>query len=192
MKDTNRLIISGFCILLTLALLTGCSFFDSKKTGTVTGIDSKRTPVDPIEGTALGDPKYLNIEIPESSSDAVSSPTSIFYDPNNKPENLADNFLPEWVEKPAATAQSPGTEQVAAESKTPANTGKKASDTQKSPVKTDNIDAKLAAAKVRLYKAYDEYTKLSTTGGEGNVEEALREYQEAHKEVKRLQAEAKK
>jgi hypothetical protein len=44
----------------------------------------------------------------------------------------------------------------------------------------------LEAAKERYLKAFEIYTKLVTTGGAGNVEEALKEYKESYAIYKKL------
>jgi len=45
----------------------------------------------------------------------------------------------------------------------------------------------LAEARQRKEKAFERYTRLVTTGGEGDVQEALREYREAAARLKELE-----
>ncbi len=69
----------------------------------------------------------------------------------------------------------------------PANTG--TSDT--TPVVIGGSDAgsdALAAAHQRYIQAYNEYTQLVTTGGSGNVKEALAKYKAAYAEYMQLKA----
>jgi len=53
----------------------------------------------------------------------------------------------------------------------------------------DDYLKRLSAAKTRYEAAYSRYTTLTTTGGPGNVQEALDEYREAHRALKELEAE---
>lgn len=58
------------------------------------------------------------------------------------------------------------------------------------PQAADSVaEAGLARAKADYQKAFEEYTRLVTTGGDGDVEAALSRYRVAHSRYKQLQAE---
>ena len=54
------------------------------------------------------------------------------------------------------------------------------------PTAVDSLDAQYRAARARYDVAYKEYTRLMSTGGEGNVEVALQEYRKTYAEVMRI------
>lgn len=54
------------------------------------------------------------------------------------------------------------------------------------PTEVDSLDAQYRAARARYDVAYKEYTRLMSTGGEGNVEVALQEYRRTYAEVMRI------
>lgn len=55
------------------------------------------------------------------------------------------------------------------------------------PPGTEAPNDPLAEARARKEKAFERYTRLVTTGGEGDVQEALREYREAAARLKELE-----
>ena len=50
----------------------------------------------------------------------------------------------------------------------------------------DSLDVQYRAARARYDVAYKEYTRLMSSGGEGNVEVALQEYRKTYAEVMRI------
>jgi len=54
------------------------------------------------------------------------------------------------------------------------------------PPVVDSTDVQYRDVKARFDRAYGEYTRLISTGGEGNVQVALQEYRAAYAELQRL------
>lgn len=54
------------------------------------------------------------------------------------------------------------------------------------PTAVDSLDAQYRAARARYDVAYKEYTRLMSTGGEGDVRVALQEYRMAYADAKRF------
>lgn len=54
------------------------------------------------------------------------------------------------------------------------------------PTAVDSLDVQYRAARTRYDVAYKEYTRLMSTGGEGNVQVALQEYRKTYAEVMRI------
>jgi hypothetical protein len=207
MKQREIIITTGFCIILTLVLLTGCSFSTPGKPGINPGTKTDKPVSNPADITIPLNPEYLNREIPDITDEIFTSPSSLFYDPDRKKSAyLADNFLPDdigisgeiaRIPETTALTTSPGISDTSAKTvkKTPPSpktTTAAAAKTVPSQKNISDYEKRLAAARARKDKAFEEYTNLSTGGAKGNVEKALKEYRDAVNELKKLEAEAKK
>jgi hypothetical protein len=208
MHKYEKVINKGFYfifIFIFMVCVIGCSFLNSGKSAEIESISRNEAGnrdsilvANSAGEVAPGDPKYLNIEITRVTSDVLSSRSSIFYDPNrSNTEYLADNFLPEELVQSAASAV-PATKPVVKSTTIPVTTGKdvpKTTTNQKTTPSvpgSNNLNARLAAARARKDKAFEEYTNISTGKTKGDSQKALKEYQEALAALRKLEAEAGK
>ncbi len=165
--------------LAWLLLCTGCFWGGSSPFGQDRDQQSPTARVEPdpdsfaLSGAGGEAPSEaaLNPRLP--GKEVGEDPGSLYYlaDPGDDSFAVA-GFEAEGAVRPppARTPEAPGPEAPGLEAPGP-----------------ESPPDRLAEARQRKEKAFERYTRLVTTGGEGDVQEALREYREAVARLKELE-----
>ena len=180
---------SAFLVaLLGLVLCTSCSWGGSSPFRRDREPEGATTRVEPDSDSSVpsgADPKTLSqealnprlprVEVGEDSG-------SLYYlaDPGDDEFALAGFETKSPVRTPEEGAVAPPPTPEPPPTWTPEAPGPETPGTEAPP-------DPLAEARARKEKAFERYTRLVTTGGEGDVQEALREYREAVARLKELE-----
>ena len=164
-----------------------------------------------LPSTSFGSKKMLNIPLPEKGKDKTADSSSIYYEDKGTTETANEDFvlsdwnqsaesgfvIQDWKEIPQKTPAVPDNTPVSSEfspivpARTPENTtvAEPTKPEPKTPAannENDSLEEELKRAEAIKEKAFVRYTKLATTGGEGDINQALKEYREAVARVKEL------
>lgn len=175
-----------FCsiFLISVAALlfsTGCFWGGSSRSDQGREREGPTTRVEPdLDSFALSDAALteaaLNPRLP--GKEGGEDPGSLYYLADPADDSFAlDGFETEnTVRSPVESSWTPSEAPVVSPP------------TQESPTPTPEAPPdRLAEARKRKEKAFERYTRLVTSGGEGDVQAALREYREALARLKELE-----
>ena len=208
-KSGIKLVVLCVASLFLLILAAGCSRSHrqtrhkpaGKNNQASTAIDKETTIT-----TSLGDRKLLNQDLPVKDADLATDVNSIYYGTVPDSPTNGDDFTIEGWTQPAP-GDAPAPVPTSTSRPTPAYTPQDApapvptitrrptpapSPVIAPPVQNqgNDLQAQLKKARARKSAAFERYTKLVTTGGQGDVQQALKEYRQSYFKLKELEARA--